>query len=405
MNTSRILELLGTTSADKMNTLRKEETFSKCAEESANEMLNAELFGVPVKKVAVVRPVTRTAAQESTRSAKAIRKAAAESARPVASKPIPKFNAKTPVAKEEDEGIETAEVQPTIEDTYRSIIRKLSTFPGSQEVEKEYIDELVDLGLTEEEIALVNEIRLADVPADDAIASDEAVAAEGCKKDKGCKECMQKPAQASEGESQNCSIDGKPVKAQEMVVETGDSKFPEDFEFDEAAFADEYGIDVDTISCIFVPEDPEAQVAEHIEVSFTYEDSTVTLSISADGAVTETVDAEEVESQFSAEFTQIEKEDGTLDDVLILTLIDEASEGEATQSEEDTTAMSEGDVDHVDEDGGSTTDEFVEEPGLDLDPFYSKEHGMKTADKGAHHIYRDGKATESLAARIIRGNK
>ena len=45
MNTQKILELLGTTSDKKMETLKREMTFPATAEESANDLLNAELYG------------------------------------------------------------------------------------------------------------------------------------------------------------------------------------------------------------------------------------------------------------------------------------------------------------------------------------------------------------------------
>ena len=325
---------------------------------------------------------------------------------------------------------------------------------------------------------------------------------------KGAKECIKTPVDESDGGSIfDESVDRKKVpkkrmnvgegdgckrgacgadecNAGESVVETGDSKFPEEFDFDAEKFAEEYSIDPETITCVFVEEDPDAKIAEHVELSFTYEESTVILSIYADSTVTETVDAEEVDAQFSANFAEEEDEDGNKQTVLHVDLIDEEGAEDATAEDapvDDATAdediddgaapnegddepdeaamyksiirkltevpdvpeaadelreelessglteeemnavyairdeapdavMSEGDADHKGEDGGNVTDEFIEEHGLDLDPVYSKDHGIKVAkgmDAGTMPGYRkeDKGATESLAAKIIRTSK
>jgi hypothetical protein len=183
-----------------------------------------------------------------------------------------------------------------------------------------------------------------------------------------------------------------------MVVEAQTENFPSTFDFDEEKFAEDYEIDKDSITCIHIPEDPEAKIEEHIEVSFKAveddKESTVVLSIAPDMLVSETIDAEVIDpAQFSAAFVEEENEEGEMRTRLVLTLVDD---GEEETVEETDVVMSEGDVDHVDENGDATTDEFIEEAGLNLDPFYSKQHDMKVADKGAH---------ESLAAKIIRSNK
>ena len=189
-----------------------------------------------------------------------------------------------------------------------------------------------------------------------------------------------------------------------MVVETGEGKFPESFNFDEKAFAEEYGIDPETLTCIYRPEDPDAQIAEAIEISFTYEDAKVVLTISADNSVAETVDAEEVDPQFSAEFQQVENDDGVMEDVFVLNLVEETGdEGEAVKSEGDEETKSEGDEKHKDEDGKGTTDEFIEEAGLNIDGFYADQHNLPKADKSVHEVKKN--ANESLAARIIRTRK
>lgn len=343
MNTSKILELLGTTPAKKLNTLHKEESFPVCSEESANEMLNADLFGT--KKVS--KPVAR-------RTAPVKSGAATESVKPV-------------------RRVEsTMRAKSSATESARPRVRRLPvTDADRQAMASEVINPVASRDIS----ASLPKAKLTPRRASRPVEVDESASCEGSKCiGKGCK------------------------SSKEMIVETTDSKFPESFDFDEQAFGDEYGIDVETISCVFVPEDPQAKIAEHIEVSFTYDESNVVLSIYSDNTVTETVDAEEVDAQFSAEFTQEEDEDGNLEDVLLLNLIDEEEDEDANSdvpmSEDDVAPMSEGDAEHYDENGDPTTDEFVEEAGLNIDGFYSDRRGLKKADKGVHEV----KANEADAS-------
>lgn len=313
MNTQKILELLGTTSDKKMQTLKREMTFPATAEESANDLLNAELYGT--------------------------RKSATESKKEVPHKPV----------KKAEESVSAKEEITPVEQVDK---------PGKHfdACPKEARDFLVKL---------LNVINSGD-----------------CKKAKHILVEFMGMA---------------PASSTEMVVEAQTENFPSTFDFDEEKFAEDYEIDKDSITCIHIPEDPEAKIEEHIEVSFKAveddKESTVVLSIAPDMLVSETIDAEVIEpAQFSAAFVEEEDEQGEMRTRLVLTLVDE---GEETVEETDV-VMSEGDVDHVDENGDATTDEFIEEAGLNLDPFYSKQHDMKVADKGAH---------ESLAAKIIRSSK
>lgn len=305
MNTQKILELLGTTSDKKMETLKREMSFPATAEESANDLLNAELYGT--------------------------RKSATESKKVISRKPI-RGAGESVVAKEEGTtGQAGKHFDASPKDT-RDFLIKLLGVLNSGDCKKAKHMLLEFMGMV-------------------------------------------------------------PASSTEMVVEAQTENFPSTFDFDEEKFAEDYDIDKDSITCIHIPEDPEAKIEEHIEVSFKAEEddkeSTVVLSIAPDMLVSETIDAEVIEPpQFSAAFVEEENEEGEMRTRLVLTLVDD--------EEETDVVMSEGDVDHVDEDGDATTDEFIEEAGLNLDPFYSKQHGMKVADKGAH---------ESLAAKIIRSKK
>lgn len=306
MNTQKILELLGTTSDKKMETLKREMSFPATAEESANDLLNAELYGT--------------------------RKSATESKKVISRKP----------AKKAEESMVTKE-EITTEQAGKH-------FDASPKDTRDFL------------IKLLGVLNSGD-----------------CKKAK----------------HMLLEFMGMvPASSTEMVVEAQTENFPSTFDFDEEKFAEDYEIDKDSITCIHIAEDPEAKIEEHIEVSFKVEEddkeSTVVLSIAPDMLVSETIDAEVIEpAQFSAAFVEEENEGGEMRTRLVLTLLDEEHEGEDI-------VMSEGDVDHVDEDGDATTDEFIEEAGLNLDPFYSKQHNIKVADKGAH---------ESLAAKIIRSKK
>ena len=312
MNTQKILELLGTTSDEKMETLKREMTFPATAEESANDLLNAELYGT--------------------------RKSATESKKEVFHKSIAKAE-ESMVTKEE-------------------VTTERNNQPGN------HFD------------ACPKEARDFIVKLLDVINSGD------CKKAK----------------HMTLEFMGMvPASSTEMVVEAQTENFPSTFDFDEEKFAEDYDIDKDSITCIHIAEDPEAKIEEHIEVSFKAveddKESTVVLSIAPDMLVSETIDAEVIDpAQFSAAFIEEENEQGEMRTRLVLTLVDDEEETD----EETDVVMSEGDVDHVDENGDATTDEFIEEAGLNLDPFYSKQHNIEIADKGAH---------ESLATKIIRSRK
>lgn len=314
MNTQKILELLGTTSDKKMETLKRELTFPATAEESANDLLNAELYGV---KKAAVETIRKSTVRKPLKKAE-------ESAQKVASS---------------TEDATKAEEVDKPEKHFNACPKEARDFL----------------------VKLLNVINSGD-----------------CKKAK----------------HMLLEFMGMvPASSTEMVVEAQTENFPSTFDFDEEEFAEDYDIDKDSITCIHIAEDPEAKIEEHIEVSFKAveddKESTVVLSIAPDMLVSETIDAEVIEpAQFSATFVEEEDEQGEKRTRLVLTLVDEGEETDVV--------MSEGDVDHVDENGDATTDEFVEEAGLNLDPFYSKQHDMKVADKGAH---------ESLAAKIIRSSK
>ena len=428
MNTEKILQLLGTTPQNKMETLhRMEEKILVSAEESANDLLNADLFGPKKARRSAKESVVEAPAPASLKSRLEKRKKVFESCKAKKAEECStategwsedeysekfgadndfyfrkeieaggagrdllastkKFSSKYPkwdAVKTSPAGIEVYHCGKKLgivsategaDDTDAAttmVENDILTEEGVKVGEFDYDSEAIDADtvsqifdlLTSKELVL--QVKEDDVEAEDA---DEAVATE-------------------------------------TVVETKSENFPDDFNFDEQAFADEYGIPVETISCVYVPEDPEAKVSEHIEVSFKFEDSTVTLSIMSDGTVNETVDAEVIEpAQFSSAFVEQEAEDGTKTQVLVLTLVDEDTDGTgdgAVKSEEDTVTKSEGDENHTDEDGKGSTDEFVEEAGLDIDGFYADTHGMKKADRSVHEV----KAQESLAARIIRTSK
>lgn len=312
MNTQKILELLGTTSDKKMETLKREMTFPATAEESANDLLNAELYGT--------------------------RKSATESKKEVFHKSI---------AKAEESMVTKEEV------TTEHNNQPGNHFDACPKEARDFLFKLLDV------------INSGD-----------------CKKAK----------------HMILEFMGMvPASSTEMVVEAQTENFPSTFDFDEEKFAEDYDIDKDSITCIHIAEDPEAKIEEHIEVSFKAVDddkeSTVVLSIAPDMLVSETIDAEVIDpAQFSAAFIEEENEQGEMRTRLVLTLVDDEEETD----EETDVVMSEGDVDHVDENGDATTDEFIEEAGLNLDPFYSKQHNIEIADKGAH---------ESLATKIIRSRK
>ena len=426
MNTQKILELLGTTSDKKMETLKREMTFPATAEESANDLLNAELYGTKkaavetVRKSIVRKPVKK--AMESAESSSVIPAPFDKYYDVVSSNQILDYYVKNFGFEEEDlseppiagkNGIFGVEDLPS----YRGLkhIAWLLAKPQYQErlsAEPYDVIELVeDNG--KKCLYLTYSMRAMDV-GDDILrilggsesSSTESVNQGGRRFDACPKEAQDFLFKLldviSSGDCRKAKrmllqfIGMVPASSTEMVVEAQTENFPSTFDFDEEKFAEDYDIDKDSITCIHIAEDPEAKIEEHIEVSFKAvedgEESTVVLSIAPDMLVSETIDAEVIEpAQFSASFVEEENEQGETRTRLVLTLVDDDEDDEETD-----VVMSEGDAEHVDENGDATTDEFIEEAGLNLDPFYSKQHNIKVAGKGAH---------ESLATKIIRSRK
>ena len=426
MNTQKILELLGTTSDKKMETLKREMTFPATAEESANDLLNAELYGTKkaavetVRKSIVRKPVKK--AMESAESSSVIPAPFDKYYDVVSSNQILDYYVKNFGFEEEDlseppiagkNGIFGVEDLPS----YRGLkhIAWLLAKPQYQErlsAEPYDVIELVeDNG--KKCLYLTYSMRAMDV-GDDILrilggsesSSTESVNQGGRRFDACPKEAQDFLFKLldviSSGDCKKAKhmllefMGMVPASSTEMVVEAQTENFPSTFDFDEEKFAEDYDIDKDSITCIHIAEDPEAKIEEHIEVSFKAvedgEESTVVLSIAPDMLVSETIDAEVIEpAQFSASFVEEENEQGETRTRLVLTLVDDDEDDEETD-----VVMSEGDAEHVDENGDATTDEFIEEAGLNLDPFYSKQHNIKVAGKGAH---------ESLATKIIRSRK
>lgn len=189
------------------------------------------------------------------------------------------------------------------------------------------------------------------------------------------------------------------------------SAFPESLIFDEEAFAEEYGIDIETVTGAYVPESEDGQVPEHIEISFTFEESNVILSIRPDATVEETVDGQFIDPpQFAGRFDERENEDGSVDQVIILDLIEEE---DSEDFSEDEVIKSEGDEEYFDEDGKKITgEEFINQKGLEEDEYYATGHGMNVSKNPANRIdyYRgtsrpERSGTESLAARTARKHR
>lgn len=428
MNTQKILELLGTTSDKKMETLKREMTFPATAEESANDLLNAELYGT---KKAALEGLRKPVIRKSTLRRPA--KRAMESATNSSIIPTP-FNKYYDVVsldqilkeygwtKEElaeqagsgKYGIFGVEDLPNYDDIKH--IAWLFAKPQYREELSADGYELVELVKDGAEKHLYITSGREAVEVDDDIlellrssenSSTESVNQGGKRFDACPKEAQDFLFKLldviSSGDCRKAKrmllefMGMVPASSTEMVVEAQTENFPSTFDFDEEKFAEDYDIDKDSITCIHIPEDPEAKIEEHIEVSFKAvedgEENTVVLSIAPDMLVSETIDAEVIEpAQFSATFVEEENEQGETRTRLVLTLVDDEEE----TVEETGVVMSEGDAEHVDENGDATTDEFIEEAGLNLDPFYSKRHNIKIADKGAH---------ESLATKIIRSRK
>lgn len=425
MNTQKILELLGTTSDKKMETLKREMTFPATAEESANDLLNAELYGT---KKAALEGLRKPAIRKSTLHRPAKRATESASNSSIIPTPFDKYYdvvSLDRILKEygwtKEELAEQAGSGKNgifgVEDlrSYSGLKHIAWLFAKPQYRERLSADgyELVELVKdgTEKHLYITSGREAMEVDDDilDLLGGSERATEsvnQGGKRFDACP----KEAQdflfklldvISSGDCKKAKhmllefIGMVPASSTEMVVEAQTENFPSTFDFDEEKFAEDYDIDKDSITCIHIAEDPEAKVQEHIEVSFKAvedgEESTVVLSIAPDMLVSETIDAEVIDpAQFSATFVEEENEQGEMRTRLVLTLVDDDEE------EETDVVMSEGDVDHVDENGDATTDEFIEEAGLNLDPFYSKQHNIKVADKGAH---------ESLATKIIRSRK
>lgn len=168
--------------------------------------------------------------------------------------------------------------------------------------------------------------------------------------------------------------------AGEELISTKDgSVFPEDIDFDEAAFADLFGLNVDDVSAMYVEE--QDNIPEHIEIRFKEGDNEVLLKLMDDGTLVEEVNAEIVEEpRYTASIEQDDKGN------FILLVSDATDTVEGTMSEEDGVNQSEGDTDSEDEDGLGRTDEFVEGAGLDLDSEYSVAHDIKPAKNAADKI-------------------
>lgn len=396
MNTQKILELLGTTPDKKMQTLKREMSFPATAEESANDLLNAELYGT---KKAAVEAVKKSTVRKPL-------KKAMESA------------SKEGVYQGGGDGhqwavrIEDEDEDRAFFDDDDAAYRYARQLANDDEIRNKFNCDILVCETRDDwatwSICSRIEIQPPATKSNSSGGTEPIIpAGEADKPGKHFDACPKEARDflvkllnvINSGDCKKAKhmlvefMGMVPVSSTEMVVEAQTENFPSTFDFDEEKFAEDYVIDKDSITCIHIAEDPEAKIEEHIEVSFkaTEDDkeSTVVLSIAPDMLVSETIDAEVIEpAQFSAAFVEEENEEGEMRTRLVLTLVD----GE----EETDVVMSEGDVDHVDENGDATTDEFVEEAGLNLDPFYSKQHGMKIADKGAH---------ESLAAKIIRSSK
>lgn len=160
---------------------------------------------------------------------------------------------------------------------------------------------------------------------------------------------------------------------EELIITKDESVFPQDVEFDEEAFAELFGLDVDDVSAMYVEE--EDNIPEHIEIRFKEGENEVLLKLMDDGSLVEEVNAEIVEEpRFSA---SIEQDD---EGNFILLVSD------ATAVVEPAVPMSEEDGEGLDEDGLDETKEFVEGAGLDLDSEYADSHGIKPAEDATTKI-------------------
>jgi len=198
----------------------------------------------------------------------------------------------------------------------------------------------------------------------------------------------------------------KAVEETKLDIKTPETAFPELINFDEEAFANEYGIDVETITAAYVEMSEDGKIPEHLEISFEFEGSKVILAVYADGEVKETVDGEFIEpAQFRGRFEEEETEDGIVETFLYLDLLDGEEEEDTYEADNEGPIKSEGDEEHFDEDGQATSDEFIEEAGLGEDEYYAKSHSLEVSKNPANRIDPEkgtARANESLAARTAR---
>lgn len=155
---------------------------------------------------------------------------------------------------------------------------------------------------------------------------------------------------------------------EELISTKEDSIFPEELDFDTAAFAELFGLDEDDVSAMYVEE--EDNIPEHIEIRFKEGDNEVLLQLMDDGSLIEEVNAEIVEDpRFSASIEQD-------DEGKYILLVSDATD---TVDEADDVVKSEEDSEGLDEEGLDRTEEFVEGAGLDLDSEYANTHDIKPA--------------------------
>lgn len=155
---------------------------------------------------------------------------------------------------------------------------------------------------------------------------------------------------------------------EELISTKEDSIFPEELDFDTAAFAELFGLNEEDISAMYVEE--EDNIPEHIEIRFKEGENEVLLQLMDDGSLIEEVNAEIVENpRFSASIEQDDEGNYIL-------LVSDATD---TVDEADDVVKSEEDSEGLDEEGLDRTEEFIEGAGLDLDSEYANTHNIKPA--------------------------
>lgn len=384
MNVEKILSLMGTTPESKLETARRLEMhipISAC--ESANDLLNAELFGTPKKTVATKRPAQRKAAKESENFLGKGYENRLNSLYPGLT-----WYLSHPSDDTTGWSIEAAKQHTTVfyEDEnsgldYKQVLDKL-------------LNKEVRWGEGENEGLLYLD---TDVPATEDAAG--GIGANSAVPGTGAVVSAAVLKEAKKGKNA-----GEAAATETLVEADEDQGFPASFDFDEEAFAAEFGIDPETIQIVFVQEEPESETKAHVALSFDYEGATVSLFIHADGSIYETVDAEVIEpAQFSASFVEVTDEEGNETMALVLDLVEEDG---LIKSEEDTVSQSEEDTDPVDNEGkAQSPEEFVQQAGLDLDEFHAKNANIPVAANPANRIdpkKGTARANESLAAKIAK---